>query len=673
MADDAMSDIDDSEYRQKDLPEGVTKEIIKEADSSQWRYPKKNEELTVHYVGTLEDGTQFDSSRDRGEPIKFRLGQGQVIKGWEHGFATMKKGEIAKLTIQPKFAYGEAGNPPTIPPNAVLIFEVELISWVSEDDVFRDGKVIKVMKEEGEGFETPSKGAEVLCSIRVLEKGGEVIQEKLDWETTVGSCTLEPEALANTIDKVLKDMKTSEKCCLECAEDYIFKGKGAVKIEMHLQAVYETTDVSFLSDGSVMKKRIFARDSEYHKPGDDVEVRMRVEAVTDGSSSLSGFSGPKEISFKTGAGKACDALECAAVEMKLGERSIVTCSAPSKCTDDLIGISNFSSEKVVFTLEMLEFGKERELHSMGGEEKMLLGMRRKEQGGDLFKQKRFELALMKYEKVTKLMGQNDNMSKDCKARAADLKHTAEMNKVACYLQLGEPTKALAICNTILAADRNNAKALLRRAKAHFSRHEYVDAQRDLERHLELEPDSTEAKSLLPQVKRAQKVLDKESASAYKTMFENIGKVGFGKENKKPPPPPKKEEPEDEQSKDHVTVSFKLDHKIEPGEQIWVTGQPEGLGAWDASKGVQLKRTPGPPDYEAMALGKPPRETHLWEATTQLPVAEGRTEYHYVVKSSAGDRVEGEKHVMQLAGMGGSRFRCADKWRDRPTWEPPTED
>merc|ERR1711988_2092249 len=99
---------------------------------------------------------------------------------------------------------------------------------------------------------------------------------------------------------------------------------------------------------------------------------------------------------------------------------------------------------------------------------------------------------MKYKKVIDLMNQTDHMSKECKQRANELKNIAEMNNAACYLQLGDPTSALAICNKILQADRNNIKALVRRAKAHFSRHEHKDAQRDLERVLELDAENSEA-------------------------------------------------------------------------------------------------------------------------------------------------------------------------------------
>lgn len=83
--------------------------------------------ITVHYVGTLDDGTKFDSSRDRGQPFSFPLGQGMVIQGWEQGFAGMKVGGIRKLTIPAELGYGAQGAGDVIPPNATLHFEVELL------------------------------------------------------------------------------------------------------------------------------------------------------------------------------------------------------------------------------------------------------------------------------------------------------------------------------------------------------------------------------------------------------------------------------------------------------------------------------------------------------------------------------------------------------------------
>ena len=83
--------------------------------------------VTVHYVGTLTNGQKFDSSRDRGKGFSFKLGAGQVIKGWDEGVAGMKIGGLRKLTIPSDLAYGDRGFPPVIPPRSTLVFEVELL------------------------------------------------------------------------------------------------------------------------------------------------------------------------------------------------------------------------------------------------------------------------------------------------------------------------------------------------------------------------------------------------------------------------------------------------------------------------------------------------------------------------------------------------------------------
>lgn len=84
--------------------------------------------VRVHYTGKLQNGQVFDSSVTRGEPIEFRLGVGQVIKGWDEGIALMKEGGKARLVIPPELGYGQRGAGGVIPPNATLIFDVELVS-----------------------------------------------------------------------------------------------------------------------------------------------------------------------------------------------------------------------------------------------------------------------------------------------------------------------------------------------------------------------------------------------------------------------------------------------------------------------------------------------------------------------------------------------------------------
>lgn len=107
------------------LTMGVIVETIQHGNGQS--FPQKGQTVTVHYTGTLSDGSKFDSSRDRQSPFKFKIGVGQVIRGWDEGVAQMSIGQRAKLSITPDFGYGKVGAGKVIPENAHLFFDVELL------------------------------------------------------------------------------------------------------------------------------------------------------------------------------------------------------------------------------------------------------------------------------------------------------------------------------------------------------------------------------------------------------------------------------------------------------------------------------------------------------------------------------------------------------------------
>jgi len=214
---------------------GVMKEILKEGDG--WETPKKGTEVDVHYVGTLLDGTEFDSSRKRGETFNFKVGSG-VIKGWSEVIKTMKKGEIAKVTLKPEYAYGENGSPPSIPENATLVFEIELLKFTTEKDLSKDkdGGIMKKVVSEGDGSANPSFESKVVVSY-VGKVDGAVVDEVKNKELALGEGDL-----SEGLEKTVESMKVNEKCEVKISSKYSPMTKNFIVYEVELHSLKKAID-----------------------------------------------------------------------------------------------------------------------------------------------------------------------------------------------------------------------------------------------------------------------------------------------------------------------------------------------------------------------------------------------------------------------------------------------
>ncbi|KAJ8668218.1 hypothetical protein QAD02_009881 [Eretmocerus hayati] len=215
---------------------GLLKEIIKEGTGD--LTPSIGCQVKVHYTGTLLDGTKFDSSKDRNQPFEFELGLGQVIKGWDVGVKTMKKGEVAILTCSPEYAYGKAGSPPKIPPDATLKFEVEMIDWVSEDlSPHKDKGISRQQIKAGEGYLTPSDGG--LVEIHITGKYNDNTFEDRDVSFPLGEG--EAEGIVEGVEIALEKFKKGEISKIFVKSKYAYGDKGKPELKIPPNADLEFT------------------------------------------------------------------------------------------------------------------------------------------------------------------------------------------------------------------------------------------------------------------------------------------------------------------------------------------------------------------------------------------------------------------------------------------------
>ncbi|KAL4561072.1 hypothetical protein LXL04_033234 [Taraxacum kok-saghyz] len=513
---------------------GLKKKILKEGDG--WDTPINGDEVEVHYVGSLLDGTRFDSSFDREMPFKFKLGLGHVIQGWDDGITTMKKGEKSLFTIPPALAYGESGSPPTIPPNATLQFEIELLSWTKVKDICKDGGILKTIVTEGQNWQSPKDPDEVLVKYEARLEDGSLVSKTNEVEFSVKDGCFCP-----ALSKAVKTMKKGEKALFTVKPQYAFGEKGwdpaggdecvavlpNTTIQMSVELVSWKIVSEVTSDKKVLKK-ILNEGEGYDRPNDGAMVQVKlIGKLEDGTVFMNKGHNDAPFEFKIDEEQVIDGLDRSVKTMKKGEVAVLTIH-PDYAFGSIESHQESATippnSNVYYDIELISFEKEKDTWELTTPEKIETSCRKKEEGNTLFKKQKYERASKRYEKALSFIEYDSAFSDEEKQQAKLLKISCNLNNAACKLKLKDYKQTIKLCTKVLDSDSKNVKALYRRAQAYIQLVDLDLAEMDIRKALEIDPKNRDVKLEYKLLKEKVKEYNKKDAQFYGNIFAKMNSM-----------------------------------------------------------------------------------------------------------------------------------------------------
>ncbi|KAH9738758.1 peptidyl-prolyl cis-trans isomerase FKBP65 [Citrus sinensis] len=492
--------------------QGLRKQILRKGTS--WQTPLLGDEVQVHFSGHIDGGACLASSRDTGTPFCFKLGQGEVIKGWDEGVATMKKGERAIFFIPPVLAYGDSGSPPLIPPNSSLVFDIELLSWSTIRDITGDGGILKKIIKEGEGWATPRDNDEVLVKYEARLQNGPLVSESnegVEFRVFDGH-------LCPAISKAVRTMRRGEKAELVVKFSYGIENDGyeATNIEGAVSSVSNLTiQLELLSWKSVVDvtgdqkvlKKIKKAGQGFDRPNEGSLVKViYIGRLEDGAVFETKGTNEEPFEFTTLEENVNEGLERAIMTMKKEEQATVTISAEYLCGHEVSELVCANSV-LYYEVTLIDFTKEKPFWKMDTHEKIEACERKKHDGNLLFRAGKYWRASKKYEK---------------KHQANGLRLSCYLNNAACKLKLEDYSEASSLCTKVLELEPLNVKALFRRSQAYLKTSELEKDEADIKRALTIDPNNRDVKLVYMELKENQREYAKYQAEIFGSMLSKMG-------------------------------------------------------------------------------------------------------------------------------------------------------
>ena len=440
----------------------------------------------------------------------------------------MQKGELCVLTCKPEYAYGASGAPPTIPANATLQFEVELLSWQSTKDILGDGGIIKTVVQEGSGFEQPKGKDEVLLKFKIYNKQKELVDSSAD---AGAEFTVEDGHCIPALAKCVTHMKRGETSKLVIEPQYGYGNEestssSGVKIPAGSQLRAELTLVSWKAvktlAGTTISMKTLVEVDGYEKPNEGARVNVNYKARVAGEEKV--FEEKNNLEFETDDRQVIEGLDKVVMEMKKGEKALATIPPEHGFGSKGLEGKVPSGATLTYEIELVDFKSAKESYDMDAKEMMEAALKYKGKGNEAFKLGDFPYAHKKYEKAVKFLEFDQKYTEDEKREAKKVKMACWNNEAQCGLKTKDYVMAKKSCDKVLNIDSQNIKALYRRAQSYIATKDYLEASTDLKNAITIDPTCKEAKIEMKRLLKLQAEYNSKQKKLYSGMFEKMSKM-----------------------------------------------------------------------------------------------------------------------------------------------------